>query len=148
MLDYVIKFFKPVDSDEDLLIEELEDHKEKVPPKETTRVSRDEDRNFFHNLLVPTLKKLGKERKSLAKLEIHRILHNIEFQTALPSMLPSNNEHSQECNKGNTSEDEDEAFCFSLVVPILNRLDEERKSLAVLEIQRGSSQCTIRYPNS
>ena len=131
--DSVIKLFQPVDpQSDDLLIEEVDDEKK----DDLSTMPGSEETSFCQNFLIPNLKKLNNERKSFAKLEIHRILHNIEFQAVIPSLFGSNQGHSFSQHYNTMSTDEDERFCFTLIIPTLDRLDEERKSLAILEIQR------------
>ena len=134
--EYVIKAFRQVNTgDDDILKEEVCD-KSEADMIDVLLVPRSEEEAFCCNVLIPTLQKLNNERKSLAKLEILRTLHNIEFQTGVPSVLNcgmmSWDSHSSQYETSH----EVKRFCFTLVLPTLHRLDEERKSLAILEIQR------------
>ena len=137
MWDYVIKTFRRVNSeDDDIMEEERNCEKSKASIMDVFLIPRSEEENLCHNVLIPGLQRLSENRKSLAKIEILRVLHNVEFRASFPSyvntgVMPWNSE----CIK-HTTRNDDRSFCSMLVLPTLRRLDEERKSFAVLEIQK------------
>ena len=92
------------------------------------------DEHCFLHLILSTLCKLGGERRSLAKLEIHRVLHNIENGAKIPTIVMATDRIPVSVATQNEVK-ETENFCRYIVVPALQGLDEERKSLAQLEIQ-------------
>ena len=134
--DYEMKAFRQVNPGDDDVLMEVVCDKSEADMIDVLLVPRSEEETLCCNVLIPALQKLSNERKSLAKLEILRTLHNIEFQTGVPSILNCGMmpwaSHSTQYETGH----EDKRFCFTLVLPTLKRLDEERKSLALLEIQR------------
>ena len=108
---------------------------------------------LFCRSLIPTLKRLNKCAKSVARLMIQRTLHTVQFgnpsdavATEIQEMIRSAQSGMQE-SKGETSvspdrslEKEDKLFCLSLA-PTLREMNKEKQSLAKFKIQEVLHKC-------
>ena len=93
------------------------------------------DKYFCRHVIISNLGKLSGERKSVAKLNIHAILHNVEFGASI-ELLDVPKVNNNEGQRANSSAELDNIFCVTTIIPVLRRLSDERKSWAKVEIHR------------
>ena len=92
------------------------------------------DKYFCKHVIISNLGKLSGERKSVAKLNIQAILHNTEFGASI-ELLDVSKVKNDDGRESSTAE-VDNIFCMTTIIPVLERLSDERKSWAKVEIQR------------
>ena len=117
----------------------------------------DETDEFLYSSFLTVFSKIDPEKKSLAKIEMMRILHNLHYDASLPpvgtvknrrlisfsSTAAENtgtfeilNSRTIPCAVKSEAENSDAIFFRCMIIPALNRLDEEKKSLAQLEMHK------------
>ena len=92
------------------------------------------DQHFCKHVIISNLGMSG-ERKSVAKLNIQAILHNIEFGVSI-ELLDVSKVKNEDGQRESSLAEVDNIFCMTTLVPVLKRLSDERKSWAKVEIQR------------
>ena len=117
----------------------------------------DETDEYLYSLLLAVFSKMDREKKSMAKIEIMRILHNLQFDTSVPYINREKNycsisgsstaienigtadiphPRNLPCAGNSDSGNSDTIFFRCMVIPVLNGFGEEKKSLAQLEMHK------------
>ena len=135
----------PVKRGRQCSIIDVESEKEQAPMS----TEPDKDQEFCEHLVLPVLRKLCKERKSIAELNIQTLLHNVKFGTSVPlydvvSAIArcSHQESSSETLPGYSTRDIN--LCFNVIVPALRNMTQNENSWTKIEIQRILHEARFR----
>ena len=113
-----------------------------APTESPLLSTMDREEKRFFKMVISDLGRVYGERKSLVELEIGKILHHAQYSASLETykatrLAPQNATSVPDDNNRVLTEQQNEDFCINRILPILKRLDNDRKMWAKLKIHEA-----------